>query len=51
MFDKFQQNCFTIQITEAVMAKRGKLKTFCAFVPVITQEHEDFGVNKDIGDN
>ena len=30
VFDKFKHNHFTMQISQAVMPKRGNLKTFCA---------------------
>ena len=51
MFDKFQQNLFTMQITEAVMPKRRNLKTFCAQTSIVSEDHEGFGIYKDIGDN
>lgn len=51
MFDKFQKNVFTMQIKEAVLPKRIRLKTFCTETPVITPAHEEFGLHKDISDN
>ena len=51
MFDKFQENVFTMQIKEAVMPKRCNLKTFCTESSIITREHEELGLHNDISDN
>ena len=51
MFDKFQQNIFTMSITEAVMPKRGPLKTFCAQSAVVSDDHEGFGKHREIKDD
>jgi hypothetical protein len=48
MFDKFQQNVYTMQITEAVMTKGVKMKTFCGDTSIITKDHVEFGLGSDI---
>ena len=44
MFDKFQENVYTMSISEAVMPKRENLKTFCTNTSIITKDHEEFGL-------
>jgi hypothetical protein len=51
MFGKFQENVYTMSISEAVMPKRDQLKTFCGYTSIITKDHEEFGLHKDIPDD
>ena len=40
-----------MQIKEAVMPKNDSMLTFCCDSSIVTKEHEEFGLSKDISDS